>query len=138
MKSLSHKFLRFFIVGTTCSTLFFATYFFLLHFAKLSLSVTTVLTYSICFFVGYFLQRNFTFRARGVHGKSVLRYLALHSFAMIFVYFTTQRMETVYGFGPFAASLSATAIAGIVSFVISLTWVFAERNEGDQSLLERP
>jgi putative flippase GtrA len=128
--TMASKFLRFIVVGVVCSLLFFSVYFLLLNIIKLNLITTTAVTYSICLGIGYFLQRKFTFRATGAYRRSLLRYLALHSSGMVFVYFSTRWIEATYGFGALGASMTATAIAGFVSFVISLTWVFAEPNHG--------
>jgi putative flippase GtrA len=120
------KFVRFSIVGGLCAILFFAVYYFCLQVVKLPAWLALLSTYTTCFGVGYTLQRNFAFRATATHHRSLWRYLVLHVFGMIFVYSATQWMEAVWRIGAVGASFSATALAGLASFVISLTWVFAE------------
>jgi hypothetical protein len=110
----------------------FAPYYFLrfiiffLQFVKLPAWLALFSTYAACSGIGYTLQRNFAFKATGAHRKSFQRYLVHHVFGMIFVYTATQWMEAVWRIGAVGASLSATALAGLASFIISLTWVFAE------------
>jgi putative flippase GtrA len=119
-------------VGGLCAILFFAVYYFFLQFVKLPAWLALLSTYTTCFGIGYTLQRNFAFKATGAHRRSLQRYIMLHVFGMIFVYSATQWMEAVWRIGAVGASLSATALAGLASFIISLTWVFAEPvNQGD-------
>jgi putative flippase GtrA len=113
-------------VGGLCAILFFVVYYFFLELVKLPAWSALLSTYTTCFGMGYALQRNFTFKATGTHRKSLWRYLVLHVVGMIFVYSATQWMEAVWRIGAVGASLSATALAGLASFIISLTWVFAE------------
>lgn len=120
------KLARFVVVGGLCAILFFAVYYFCLQLVKLPALLALLSTYTTCFGIGYALQRNFAFKATGTHRKSFWRYLVVHVLGMIFVYFVTQWMEAVWRIGAVGASLSATALAGLVSFIISLTWVFAE------------
>jgi putative flippase GtrA len=113
-------------VGGLCALLFFAVYYFCLEIVKLPASLALLSTYTTCFGIGYTLQRKFAFKATGTHRKSLWRYLVLHVVGMIFVYSATQWMEAVWRVGAVGASLSATALAGLASFIISLTWVFSE------------
>lgn len=125
MNPVLAKFFRFGLVGALCAVLFFAVNYALLDVAGLPLFSALVLTYAICFGIGYFLQRNVAFRATGNHRRSLPRYFALHLGGMVAVYFLTLWLKPLNDLGRFGPSLIATLLAGLASFCISLTWVFA-------------
>ncbi len=129
MTLLLGKLIRFGIIGTACAVLFFAVNYALLNMARLSTAAALVLTYAICFGIGYYLQRNVAFRATLHHRKSLPRYFAMHVGGMIFVYLMTVYLSPLFAAGSFGPSLITTALAGMVSFVISLSWVFRESSE---------
>lgn len=126
MTNTLSKFSRFLAVGGLCAILFFMVYYFCLQIAGLPRLLALLITYAACFGIGYTLQRKFAFRTATTHRRSLWRYLVLHMLGMGFVYSMMQWMQSTWQIGATAASLSATALAGFASFIISLTWVFAE------------
>jgi len=48
----------------------------------------------------------------------------MHFVGMLFVYYFTHWMRSEFELGDLSSSLVATGLAGMASFIISLTWVF--------------
>ena len=128
MPPLLVKLVRFSVVGGLCALLFFLIHYSLTTIFSVSLMPSLITTYAICFGIGYSLQRNFAFRSTTQHRRSLPRYFILHFCGLLFVYYLTRWMESHFLLGNMGASLVATGIAGLVSFVISLTWIFQTQN----------
>ena len=124
MEDTFKKLARFVLVGAFCAGVFFVVNYVLLQVVALSFAFALLLTYAICIGLGYVLQRNVAFKATGGHRRSLLRYLALQSAAMLFVYSATPLLRPVVGSGSLGASLVTTGLAGVASFFVLLTWVF--------------
>jgi putative flippase GtrA len=124
MSPLLEKFFRFVAVGLACAILFFAINYSLKIVFNFGQFISLAATYIICFWIGYISQRQFAFRANTLHRRSLPRYLMLHFFGMLFVYYFTQWIQLSFDLGSMSSSLVATGLAGLASFIVSLTWVF--------------
>ncbi|MGD9923122.1 MAG: GtrA family protein [Pseudorhodoplanes sp.] len=119
--------MRFVAIGGLCAAFFFLINFLLLQIIELPLLPALALTYAICFGVGYTLQRNVAFRSSTSHRRSLPRYFLLHCAGMLIVYFLTLWLTPFFSLGSLGPSAISTGLAGIASFIISLTWVFSEK-----------
>ena len=118
------KFCRFITVGIICAALFFAINYSLRVILSVGEFWSLATTYAICFWIGYVSQRNFAFRSDSWHRRSLPRYFIMHFVGMLFVYYFTHWMRSEFELGDLSSSLVATGLAGMASFIISLTWVF--------------
>jgi putative flippase GtrA len=125
MRELIRKLATFGVIGGGCAMLFFVINYACLRLLGIPFFVALASTYLICFPIGYLLQRTLTFRSNVRHKRSLPRYFLLHLSGMGFVYFGTLALEPYFLPRSFAVAFIATCLAGLASFVISMTWVFA-------------
>ena len=79
----------------------------------------------------YLAQRNWTFRSNAPHGRSLARYIAVQLLCMLVTACLSQFFMTLLSLVPLHASLLSTAITSVISFVLSLYWVFGEPGSSD-------
>lgn len=127
------KMLRFGLVGTACAIVFFFINYMMLNFFGLGVFFSLVITYFSCFFMGYILQKNVAFRSDSRHSRSLPRYAMLHLGGFVFVYFVTEYLARVLPRPDVSAPLAATFFCGLISFFISVSWVFADHPAGHGS-----
>jgi putative flippase GtrA len=125
MRELIRKLVTFGMIGGGCAVLFFVINYACLRLLGIPFFVALALTYLICFPIGYLLQRNLTFRSSVRHKRSLPRYFLLHLGGLGSVYFGTLALEPYFLPRSFAVPFLATCIAGLASFAISMSWVFA-------------
>ncbi|MDB5423580.1 MAG: GtrA family protein [Phenylobacterium sp.] len=82
--------------------------------------------YAVAFLVGYAIQRGWTFEGRHKHGRALPRYLLLQLGCALLTSGVSQAAASLFAVPPLAISLMATALAGAISFTVSLLWVFPD------------
>jgi putative flippase GtrA len=138
MRELVRKVVTFGIIGGGCALLFFVINYVCLRLLGIPFLIALALTYLICFPVGYLLQRNLTFRSNVQHKRSLPRYFLLHLGGLGLVYFGTLALEPYFLPRSFAVPFLATCLAGLASFVISMSWVFAPLRPRTSSATVKP
>jgi putative flippase GtrA len=125
-QSMWGKVVRFVIVGTTVTVLYFALCYMFRADLDLRPFFATLAAYPICMLCGYLGQKKFAFRSNAGHVRSLFRYTMLNLAVALTTAFSSQWATQEMGFSPFYMSVFATVVAGGVSFFVSLFWVFSE------------
>lgn len=120
------KLLRFILVGTCSAAIYFSLVWLLLETTSLSMFSSSVIGYSLVVGATYLAQRNWTFRSSAPYGQSLLKYLGVQLLCMLVTAALSQLFASLLNLVPLHASLLSTAITSVISFVLSLFWVFAE------------
>ena len=128
-KNTIRQFMIFVLVGGGCSVLFFVINYACLRILIIPFGESLLLTYGLCFGVGYTLQRNLTFKSTINHKRSLPKYLALHVGVLTFIYLATPVLSPYFPPSSFGVPLITTFVAGVASFVISIGWVFDTRHQ---------
>lgn len=115
---------RFNIIGILCAVIFFFINFLARKITSETEFFPIIASYMVCVGIGYVMQRKFSFNYTYGYKKSLSRYLILQIIAGIFVYFSISWLQRNFELGQVSSSLTATGLAGIASFIASLTWVF--------------
>ena len=123
-----HASLRFLVVGGGCAVLYFSICLALIEWASASPLVATGVTYFICFWIGYSLQREVAFRSQRSHSITLVRYSIWHLFGATAVALATAFASDSLHLSPLLASAVSTVLCGIASFFISSRWVFGHRH----------
>jgi putative flippase GtrA len=116
---------RFFLTGAGLAGFFWAINFSLVSIG-LPAFASSMLAYAGAVGVGYVAQRNWSFRARHSHAKALPRYLALQTGCAVMSGLSAQAATTVFDLPPLPMSLSNTILMGLISYVVSLNWVFPD------------
>jgi putative flippase GtrA len=90
---------------------------------------SSVLAYFSALVIGYLLQRNWSFRGRHSHSAALPRYLALQASCAILSGLGAQIATTYFHMRPLAISILNTLLMALISYVVSLNWVFADDKE---------
>jgi putative flippase GtrA len=116
---------RFLITGVGANLLFL-----LLSYAFVRGSVApfwaSMAAYAIAFVVSYLAQRNWTFEARHRHARSLPRYFVLQLGCATLSGGLAEGAVRVVGLPPLAMAVFTAGVVGLISYVLSSTWVFPD------------
>jgi putative flippase GtrA len=116
---------RFALTGTAVAAVFFSLTVLFVH-VGLPPFIASAASFVIAFGVGYTLQHGWTFRARHRHLFAFPRYLALQIVSCLVSAFVADAAVSRFGLSVIAMSAVTTCLAGAVSFLGSLLWVFPD------------
>lgn len=120
---LSSEKFRFVIVGGAVACVYFVLVTVMIgHGFGAVLAALTA--YCISFFVGYFFQRNFSFRSKVHHRQSLPRYALLQIACAITAMISAEIAVTVKIEDPYKIGLITTGALGFISYLFSSRWVF--------------
>lgn len=127
------KVARFLVVGVSCALLYFALTWALQARGRLPPYLATAIAYLASFGAAYVLQRAWTFQSKKAHAVTLPRYAAVQALAALLTAISTQ---AIAHFFPSATTLviaaASTILAGSLSFILSLTWVFSHASKPSQ------
>lgn len=122
---LRNQTVRFLITGSGAALLFY-----LLTYAFIRSGATpfggTLAAYALAFVTSYTIQHAWTFQGRQAHARSFPRYLAAQVAAALAAS-TTARLFGSLGATPALTALASTLVSGVLGYILSRYWVFAER-----------
>jgi putative flippase GtrA len=122
--ALERREFRFLLVGASLAAFYFGVVFSLVKFRGFSPFMSSVLAYVCALGLGYIIQRNWSFRARHSHLKALPRYILLQAACAMFSGLSAQIAMKYFQMPPLTLSIVSTLTVSLVSFVVSLTWVF--------------
>ena len=114
---------RFLLTGASLAGFFWMVVFVLVSIG-LAAFTSSLLAYASAVWIGYLAQRNWSFRARHSHAKALPRYLTLQAGCALMSGLSAQTATTVFDMPPLSMSLCNTILMGLISYVVSLNWVF--------------
>jgi putative flippase GtrA len=114
---------RFLLTGAGMAGFFFVFVLFLTS-SGLAPFTSSFLAYVSALGIGYLAQRNWSFRARHPHAKALPRYLSLQAACALMSGLSAQAATTLLNMPPLPMSILNTAIMGLISYIVSLNWVF--------------
>lgn len=71
---IKKQFLRFITVGLLCTTISYITFFVALRFFSINYLISSCLSFIAGIFVGFFLNKNWTFTSEDVQSKKIIIY----------------------------------------------------------------
>lgn len=117
--------IRFIVTGAGAAALFFV-----LSVAFVTAGAPPFLgslaAYAIAFLASYLLQLGWTFRGLHRHGHALPRYLILQLSCALLSAAAAQALVALFAAPVLLMSFIATGFAGVVSYVLSSTWVFPD------------
>jgi putative flippase GtrA len=122
---LSRRETRFLLAGAGLAGFFFIAVF-LLTIGGLAPFASSVLAYFGALGLGYFVQRNWSFRGRHSHSKALPRYLMLQTGCAVLSGLGAQAATSYFRMPPLAMSIVNTFLMALISYVVSLNWVFPD------------
>jgi putative flippase GtrA len=118
---------RFLAVGVGATLLFFV-----LTYGLVSLGVPpfagAAIAYAVAFVIAYSAQRNWTFGGGHNHDRTLPRYFTLQAGCALGSGLLAHVAADKFQMSPLAMSMLTTATAGLVSYVASSLWVFADHS----------
>jgi putative flippase GtrA len=120
------RLVRFLTVGVGAAALLFTLSY---VFARTGIApfAASSLAYLIAFIVAYAAQRSWTFEGAQDHRVAFPRYLALQLGCALFSGLVSHASVAFFETSFFVMSLAATVATSAVSYILSSTWVFADR-----------
>jgi putative flippase GtrA len=125
---LKRRQFRFIIAGATIAGFFFV-FLYLLVSIGLPAFTSSLLAYLTAFGLGYLVQRNWSFRARHSHVRVLPRYLLLQAGCALISGLSAQTATTLFYMPPLPTSILNTVLMGLISYIVSLNWVFPDDQE---------
>jgi putative flippase GtrA len=92
----------------------------------LSGALAGFLAYGLAFFIGYGLQQRWTFLGQPRHARALPRYLMLQVVCAGLSTLSLHLSATVWGAPILLSSFLTTLVLGLVSYMASSRWVFAD------------
>jgi putative flippase GtrA len=123
---LSRRETRFLLAGAGLAGFFFIVVFLLVTIGGLAPFASSVLAYFGALGLGYFVQRNWSFRGRHSHSKALPRYLMLQTGCAVLSGLGAQAATTYFRMPPLTMSIVNTFLMALISYVVSLNWVFPD------------
>jgi putative flippase GtrA len=117
---------RFIVSGGLASLTFFVASFALLEIGWRPWAANLT-AYAIGFVVGYSLQRGWTFQGRHAHGSALPRYFILQAACAGLTALAGEIGGSLLGLPPLLVAIGSTGLAGAISYLGSLLWVFPTR-----------
>jgi putative flippase GtrA len=114
---------RFVISGGLAALTFLALSYLLLRLDWRP-ALANLTAFAISFFVGYVLQRSWTFGGQHGHGRAFPRYLAAQVASAALVAGVGEVGSTVLGLSPLVVSLASTGLGAAFAYAVSSLWVF--------------
>ena len=127
--ALERREIRFLVAGAGLAGFFFMVVFVLVSVCGLSPFTSSVLAYVSALGLGYLVQRNWSFRARHSHLIALPRYLFLQTSCAVFSGLSAQIATTYFHMQPLMMSILNTLMMALISYVVSLNWVFPDDKE---------
>ena len=122
---------RFLTVGVGSALLFFV-----LTYALVSLGMPpfagAAIAYAAAFVIAYSAQRSWTFGGGHEHGRTLPRYFVLQAGCALGSGLLAHVAVEKFQMSPLAMSVLTTIAAGLVSYVASSRWVFADHARSRQ------
>lgn len=119
---------RFVIVGGALAGLFLILSY-LLTASGLSPFLGCLVAYALAFAIGYLVQRCWTFESDQRHSRALPRYFILQAGCALLSGLVAQGSVDFLGLPLSVMSVLTAGFAGVVSFVVSSTWVFPDRRD---------
>jgi putative flippase GtrA len=133
--------IRYVFVGAAAALGYFVVCYLLQKIPGWTASLASGVAYGAMFGFAYLGQRNIAFRSTRLHRKSLPAYLLLQLGCALLAALIVEFLTRASRQSPLVASAAATVIAGGVSYVVSASWVFFDReprcNEGASDLPHR-
>lgn len=123
------KFARFIVVGASSAAIYFFIVWNLLERTSLSMFSSSLIGYILVVGATYVAQRNWTFRSNAPHGRSLAKYIAVQLLCMLVTAGLSQFFTSLLSLVPIHASLLSTVFTSLISFVLSLLWVFGDSRQ---------
>ncbi len=120
----NRKIARFVVVGVGAAALLFALSYLFVRLGAPPFIASTV-AYAIAFSVAYTAQRNWTFRSRASHQRTLPRYFAVQAGCALLAGAISHVAVHVLGASPLVMAIVTTLAASAISFVLSSIWAFA-------------
>lgn len=117
---------RFIVSGGLASLTFFIASFALLEIGWRPWAANLT-AYAIGFVVGYSLQRGWTFQGQHAHGSALPRYFILQVVCAGLTALAGEIGGSLLGLPPLLVAIGSTGLAGAISYLGSLLWVFPTR-----------
>lgn len=120
---LAQRWIRFGIVGVTATLCYFLLGLLFFYVCKLPLLVANTLAYVLSFFVSYFGQSLWTFKARGQHAVMLPKFAATQGFGLLLNTLIVEvevRLSIPYAL----AMIIACALVPVVVYAVCKFWVF--------------
>lgn len=121
--------MRFLLAGganTLLGLVLFRAFHALLQGRPYAAATAQALSYAIGVALSYAVNRGWTFRSTGRHGRALPRFLVAHLGALLTSAALIQLAVSTVGLPPIAAWFLATAVTTVLNFVAQRFWVFAE------------
>jgi putative flippase GtrA len=123
MRPFEIRTLRFVFAGGMTACLYFLIFYVLLDLG-LSGWLAALVAYMHAFIAGYTAQKYFTFRSTADHSVSLPRYASLQIVCAAVAAFSAVGAEMIGVTHPLAISFATTVFLGIVTYLVSVKWVF--------------
>lgn len=123
---LNRREARFFLAGAGLAGFFLIVVFVLVSIGGLAPFTSSVVAYVTALGLGYLVQRNWSFRGRHSHSKALPRYIILQTGCAVFSGLGAQTATTYFHMPPLTMSIVNTLMMALISYVVSLTWVFPD------------
>lgn len=117
---------RFVVSGGLASLVFFLVSFGLLHLGWRPWAANLT-AYAAGFVVGYSLQRGWTFQGQHAHGSALPRYFILQVACAALTAVAGEIGGSLLRLPPIVVAVGSTGLAGAISYLGSLYWVFPTR-----------
>jgi putative flippase GtrA len=118
---------RFIVVGVTCAIVYFVLSLLFQLQLRFNPFFASIAAYGLAFGLAYVLQKTWTFRSSVDHRVSLPRYAVLQVGCALFTASVTQFLSFMGDVSPVYISFFATGLACLVSYILSSSWVFADR-----------
>jgi len=125
---LDHRVARFVIVGGGAAGMFFALSYLFVK-AGMTPFLGSATAYVVAFICAYLAQRGWTFGGTHAHGDAFPRYLAAQFGCALLAGGVAHLAVFHLAAPPSVMSALSTAIASIMSYMLSSRWVFAKTME---------
>jgi putative flippase GtrA len=116
---------RFILTGAGLAIFFFVVSFLLVSIGLVPFA-SSVLAYVSTLGIGYVIQRNWSFCGRHAHAKALPRYLSLQAGCAVMSGVDAQMATTFFHMPAVTMSILNTVIVSLISYVVSLNWVFPD------------
>lgn len=121
---------RFVASGLAGAGVYFCAYVLATH-AGLPPFAANLAAYFVAFFVGYALQRGWTFESRHRHRTALPRYFIVQLGCALVTSVASQAASLLVAMPPIMLALASTGLAGAASYVASILWVFPQPGEAE-------
>ena len=117
MKILTKQFVKFCLIGIGNSIVNYSVFFILLFFIGINYLISSGTGYISGTFLGYFLNRKYTFHSREEHKKTIPLYYLVYFFSLVFTIFSMKFLVDYIGISPYVSKVGVIGMTTLINFI---------------------